>query len=272
MFPWRKYSKKELIDEFKKLKKYDKKCMKSLIGYKCSNNFFQKVRLKTPNVNNVNTFEMWKNPHIKKKVINYQTKLKKDKFGALVYITHPPSQFPIILAKYIYKLFNCTHVFDPYAGWGDRCLAAMASDIDYTGTDTNIKLKTPYRKMINLYKPYSNSKVNIIFKKAEDYIKTNNNPKFDLIFSSPPFWKKKHNKFVLQEKYNKCESNYYKFLNNSLITIIKYGQKNKIPVCMYINKKMYIDVSLKIGKCKKKINYNGRIGNQQYNADFIYIW
>ena len=51
-------------------------------------------------------------------------------------------------AKYIYKKYNATKVLDPTAGWGGRMLAAHVLDIQYTGFDTNINLKSAYDAML----------------------------------------------------------------------------------------------------------------------------
>ena len=56
-------------------------------------------------------------------------------------MNHPPAQFPPFLAGQIYKYFDATNILDPYAGWGDRCIAAMALDINYIGIDSNTHLE-----------------------------------------------------------------------------------------------------------------------------------
>ena len=46
-------------------------------------------------------------------------------------------------------------------------VAAMALDIDYIGIDSNKSLKPGYDKLISLLKPYTKSKIRMIYKEAQ---------------------------------------------------------------------------------------------------------
>jgi hypothetical protein len=48
-----------------------------------------------------------------------------------------PFQFPPYVAGMVYRYFNAKNVFDPYTGWGDRCLGEMVLGINYIGCDSN---------------------------------------------------------------------------------------------------------------------------------------
>ena len=88
-------------------------------------------------------------------------------------------------AKRIYcKLQPKIGVLDFSAGWGGRCLAAMAYEIPYIGIDANTNLATSYKDMITLCNPSTPTKV--IFKPSEtvDFSKF----KYDLVFTSPPYF------------------------------------------------------------------------------------
>ena len=122
-------------------------------------------------------------------------------FGTIVFLNKAPSEFSIITSCWIYKFFNAHTVFDPFAGWGDRCISAMSMDVDYTGCDSNEKLETCYTKMIDFYKRHSNSNVKVYSTKCELMIQELNDSHFDLLFSSPPFF---HN-HRLTEIYDKTE-------------------------------------------------------------------
>lgn len=256
-FPWRKHTKDELINEYEKLKnKLNNTDIifpipYSRIGYKCSNNFFQYERIKTPSQGKKSCFDFWQT---NKEKIEKNNKLTSshDLFTTIVFMNHAPSQFPIFIAGQIYKYFKTKKVLDPFAGWGDRCLAAMALDIDYTGIDINTNLEPLYDNMISTYE--SKSKIKIIFKNCN---KVNiNRINYDLIFSSPPYWNDKNK---LLEKYYNCENDYEIFMNDCLIPfIIKSLQKNpNIWVCLNIPPQMYNDIKkTKIGVCKKIIRFN----------------
>lgn len=259
-FPWRNHSKKELLDEFTKLKNKinnDEISIKNLkssrVGLKCSNYFFQYERLKTPTHGNKKScHDLWKDN--KNKIIEYVEKneLKYDLFTTICFLKNPSSQFPIYVACQIYKYFNAKNVLDPYAGWGDRCLAAMSLDINYTGIDSNDKLKKHYDKMINLYP--TKSDIEIIYDKSENI--NLNEIIFDLVFTSPPYWNL--NKKIT-EKYNDCETDYNNFMTNSLIPIIKKCLKKKnIWICINIPENMYDDLIKYIRKCDKIIKFGSR--------------
>lgn len=267
-FPFRKYTKKELILEYEKLKnklkeqKITTSNMKlSKFGLKCSNYFFQYERMKTPSQDKISCYKFWKNN--KKKIVKYLENDKQhtnDLFAVIVFLNHAPSQFNPFIAGQIYKHFNAKKVLDPYAGWGDRCLAAMAMDIDYIGIDSNERLKTAYDKMINYYPTKSN--IEIIYDKSENV--NIDKLDFDFVLTSPPYWNK-DNKIL--EKYNNCELDYNIFLKNSLIPFIlncKKKDKN-MWICLNIPKNMYDDIKKYVGKYKKKILFNTNVNNKSSN-------
>jgi DNA modification methylase len=254
-FPWRIHTSTELINEYNKLRNKLNQVTKitfpipySRIGYKCSNFFFQFERLQTPSYRKMSCFNYWKK--MKDKIVENFHKGNKikhgDLFSRITFTNYSPSQFPIMTAGQIYKYFNATKVLDPFAGWGDRCIAAMALDIDYTGIDSNTHLKPSYTEMINFYP--SKSKIKMIYKKIENV----NIDKFDFdfVFTSPPYW---DNNNELIEKYHNTEINYHKFLKISLIPfVLKCINKNSnIWICLNIPPKMYNDIKDIIGPCKK---------------------
>jgi hypothetical protein len=75
-------------------------------------------------------------------------------------------------------------VLDFSAGWGGRCLGAMAYGIPYVGIDANKNMEKSYAEMIQLANPEES--VKMIFKPSEtvDFSKF----KYDLIFTSPPYF------------------------------------------------------------------------------------
>ena len=86
----------------------------------------------------------------------------------------------------MYKKYKATSVLDFTAGWGARMIAAMALDIDYIGIDSNQSLKPGYDKIIKLLKPYTKSKVKMIWKEAQT-VDISKLPKYDYVFTSPPY-------------------------------------------------------------------------------------
>jgi len=162
----------------------------STIGNKVSNYYFQPYRKKTK-IGKHSHYSRWKEDpdrirSIAKKLgrnPNNPAELQ----AALQMSSGSINQFKPYVAVYVYQKFKPGRVLDTSAGWGDRLIAAMSQDIDYIGIDSNTKLRTPYTRMINDFKDKSNSSVKMIFKKSEnvDYSKL---PKYDLIFTSPPYF------------------------------------------------------------------------------------
>jgi DNA modification methylase len=273
-FPWRKENKKDLLKEYKKLSdrldnineykvKFPIQYLRT--GMKCSNYFFQKERIKTKSQNKISCYDYWFEK--KDKIIKYNKKNKShDLFTTIVFLNHAPSQFPLMTAGIIYKYFGATKILDPYAGWGDRCIAAMAMNIDYIGIDSNKKLKPLYDRMINYYP--TDSKIEIIYDKSE-----NVNLKkldFDLIFSSPPFWNKK--KTILLEKYHGMDIDYDSFIHESLINLITtvWRFKPSVWICLNITKDMYDDIKKIIGPCKKIIKFKTTLNTKKLNSIFCF--
>ena len=126
----------------------------------------------------------------------------------------PATQFPCSVAARIYLYFKATSVLDPYAGWGNRLLAALALATDsnkrcaYLGCDSNPRLAAPYREMLELLAEYrgevsvdvGSAKI-FVGRRCEDVLlertqsspndptfRSDRVPPFDLLFSSPPFY------------------------------------------------------------------------------------
>jgi len=261
-FPFRKHTKEELLQEYEKMK--DKLTSietitfpipYSRIGYKCSNNFFQYERMKTPSWNNIDCYNFWFKK--KEKIIEFHESRKhlnsRDLMATTIFMKHAPAQFPPFIAGIIYKYFDAKKVLDPFAGWGDRCLAAMAMGISYTGIDCNINLKPLYEKMINFF-PHE-GKVKMIFEKCE---KVNlKKIDFDFIFTSPPFYHEFKNNIELVEHYKGCEENYEIFITECLLKLIMnvIEVKPKTWICLNITEVMYEDLEPIIGKCSKIITF-----------------
>lgn len=252
-FPWREYNDKDLLKCFQNLKKKINKqsivfpLKFSYVGYKCTDAFFQKERLSVASDTNVSCVDYW-NKH-KKNIIKYYENPSntKDLFATIVYMRRAPSHFSPCISALIYKYFNATCVLDPYAGWGDRCLAALALDIDYIGIDSNPNLETCFNNMISFYKHTSNIK--FIKSKSENVDYTDIIP--DLIFSSPPFWNS--SKRII-EKYPYCEEELEIFLSKSLFPLFDRYIRI-VPISLYINDVMYDAICEKYGKANKILTF-----------------
>ena len=286
MFPWRKYSEQDLVVEFQKLQELCRKDLhfraasppapewrlSSNIGKICSNAFFQYVRMNTPKYKQLYCADFWvKN---KNKIMKYyKSNHINDLFGTIVFLNKAPSQFSIITACWAYKFFNAHTVLDPFSGWGDRCIAAMAMDIDYVVCDSNDSLEYWYIKMIELFNSFghSNSSVKIHITKCELLIQTLNERRFDLMFSSPPFFSR--NK--LTELYHNTERDEEKFFEECLFPLKNYGFSHCNYICLNLPESMYSRLRKNVREADNIINF-GRtrsydIQNHTKN-NLLYCW
>ena len=105
------------------------------------------------------------------------------------------NQFRPTEAKRLYCTLQPKHgVLDFSAGWGGRCLGAMAYGIPYVGIDANTGMKKTYETMIKTLNP--SAKVTMLFQPSEtvDFSAFT----YDLVFTSPPY-------FTLEEYENMPE-------------------------------------------------------------------
>lgn len=271
-FPWRVYTEDEIVQEFYKLRqKLNKEDITfpikiSYIGYKCTDYFFQIQRLNVESDTNMSCIEYWKKR--KDKILDYhkKQKCKKDLFGTIVFMKRAPSHFSPFVAAMIYRYFSATKIVDPYAGWGDRCLAAIALNIDYIGIDSNTQLASSYRRLIDTFPHHSN--VEFISDKSENIDLAIYEP--DLIFSSPPFWNNKR----MVEKYPHCEIEFQTFFQESLTPLFDTFI-NKIPIVLYINDYMYQKIKSEFQPASQILQFGSstvKKDKKEHSKHNIYCW
>jgi len=98
------------------------------------------------------------------------------------------NNFRITVAISILQIFSAKRWLDISAGWGDRLCAAIACDVDlYCGVDPNECLHPGYDKMVRLLVPEKKQANYILIKGGFENVKLPDT-KFDIVFSSPPFF------------------------------------------------------------------------------------
>jgi hypothetical protein len=93
--------------------------------------------------------------------------------------------FKPLIAKWLYCTYQPTAILDFSAGWGGRCLGAMALGIPYIGIDTNTDLRPVYERMVRELDPSDSVSMHFKDAAAVDYSKF----KYDMVFTSPPYFK-----------------------------------------------------------------------------------
>ena len=301
-YPYRMITKKEAIDDFLSLREMVKKKdlnSKSVLGNRAVDYGTEKARKKTK-YRNKSHYERWQDKVAREKVLKFAKRLYNQKYkrsvdssirGAIELQWGSINTMRPAAAACAYKKNKATKVLDFTAGWGARLIAAMALDIDYTGIDANKALKPGYDKIIKTLRPYSKSKVKMIFKKAEtvDISKL----KYDFVFTSPPYeylevyenmenYEKKGEK-VSQPyssskiKIDDSEKFYDEFMIPTLKEIYKYLPKGKY-ICLNMPDIMYTKIKKKWKKMDKKDVYSivGRVGGpedfKRMEKEQIFCW
>lgn len=277
-FPKRPIDKQIAMEDYEKLRNYPTKEQSgSFVGNRATDFFFFMERKKTPIKNKWSHFTAWNDETQRKRIYEATAKIHSLRqtdltnghlIDGMGYLYGTANQFKPVIARYLYATFGATKVLDFSAGWGGRCLGAMSLDIDYTGVDTNLALKPLYEKMIKFYP--TKSKINMIFKKAEDvdFSKID----YDFVFTSPPY--------VNLENYRHMpEYDRITFYEKFLLPVIKRTYDN-LPsnkwYCLNVPNSIYDEIirSKVIGRDTKKIPlrkyYHNGSGNN-YN-EYIYCW
>jgi hypothetical protein len=91
------------------------------------------------------------------------------------------------VAVALMRRFNMTRVIDMSAGWGDRLVAAMATNgvVEYWGTDPNTDLEKRYLELAGMFAPRQSSQYTVLASKFEDAEIPHSD--FDGSIISPPF-------------------------------------------------------------------------------------
>lgn len=232
-------------------------------------------------------YEVWSDPEQREKLIE-QTR-KKNRGGktaagnvyeAFRINTGSIVMFKSTTAKYVYKKYGATSVFDPTAGWGGRMLGAWALGIDYTGVDTNIQMRPAYDAMIAQLDSY-NEFDNTLFESENPSMKMlwqscldidYSNIKYDFVLTSPPYIN-----LEIYEHMTPWESSEL-FYKNFFIPLWQKCVDHIVPggkVAFNISPKMYEDaVSHGLPQCDIDEDLLQQLGQQKgkKKQDKIYIW
>jgi 16S rRNA G966 N2-methylase RsmD len=169
----------------------------SNVGNKASDFFQQEWRMRTELENSPSQWRVWNTPKFMRTLINsfYSLKLKEISDSsvrtALSLRKGVASQFKPSVAKWIYDTYKAENILDFSAGWGDRLCGFYASKTgkNFLGLDPNPNVHIGYEKQIAFYNTLTNNKkAKTIITGAETVDLTNYKDKFDLIFTSPPYF------------------------------------------------------------------------------------
>ena len=183
---------------------------------------------------------------------------------------------PLIMKFFIAK-FHARNVLDFSAGWGDRLIGALTSNIDmYYGVDPNDCLHPNYAKMIELFAPLSpNPKAKYILINGP-FEKTTlpKNAIFDLVYTSPPYFD--YESYTDNQKQSMVSyDTETSWLNNFLFIAVDKSisqLKNHGHIVLYISQKKgrtYTEKMIEYIKNKKDMYYLGNIFKCQESTSKI---
>ena len=240
-----------------------------------TNYFSEQVRVKCNFINNISPLEYWnKNKkNIIKKTIEKYKKLSVYYIREIIFFeTKLCSNFRITVALTILNYFKPKTWLDISAGWGDRLMSAILYNIKlYVATDPNLDLHPCYDKMIETFVTPSKRKNFIIFKNG--FLEAQlPNKKFDIVFTSPPFFTTEiysvyPENSVSQYKNEKAWCN--NFFIKSLIKAYNYLKKDGHMI-LYMGGSSYVMDNMH--KLDKVMKYRGVIYFWEKKPRAIYVW
>ena len=262
-YPYRNVNNKDAIADFLSLRRMAKGKINpnSTLGNKTVDWGTEKARRKTK-YRNHSFVEMWNRKDRRDKMMQFAKRIYKQGHSKTVLQAIKSAidlQWGTVntmraaAAIHMYKKYEAKRVLDFTAGWGARMIAAMALDIDYIGIDSNKSLKPGYEKIIKLLKPYTKSKVKMIWSEAQK-VDLSKVGKYDYVFTSPPYeylevyenmtnYEKKGSKISQPSSSQKIKLDdsaqfYDEFLVPTLKNAYKYLPKNKY-ICLNMPDIMY---------------------------------
>lgn len=161
-----------------------------------SDHYTEQARLKARRKGHLAPLDAWKSdkytPRIARAAIRFALEHGRNlgpyELREGVYQAVPEcTTFKISLACEIYRRFGAKVVLDPFAGWADRLLAAIACDMTYIGADPNPLLQDSYSEIIEQFVPRYRQKDYTVHPVPFETLKLDDGPRPDLILASPPF-------------------------------------------------------------------------------------
>ena len=165
-------------------------------GMKTSNYYHWIARMACDSVTSPSAMRSWYN-HQFRKGVEASIYYDQNPASALSLRKYIPSQFRPSAAKALIDHFGVETFYDPCGGWGDRLVAAQASEIEYYCRDVNPLVFSGYA----LQQHEFGGNVDFELKGAEVDAPIYNY--FDMVFTSPPYYK--------IEKYQGDEQSYKKY-------------------------------------------------------------
>jgi hypothetical protein len=183
--------------------------------------------------------------------------------------------FRPLVAVEVYAKYKPSVVLDPCAGWGGRAVgAAVCENVQYFGIDINHSLQIPYQNMCAFLNSKSKCsltpRIRMTIADAVTYDYSQIEPKYDMVFTSPPYY------FIEKYSYNSVYKNskdemdkqfYVPLFSNTFLHLLPGG-------CMVlnVNREIYERVCIRLfGPAHQTMNCKKSKRQNDYR-EMIYIW
>jgi len=239
-----------------------------------TNFFSEKIRIKCQFGDEPTPLEYWhtNRQNILKNVDNISKSSIHNIREYFFHNTKLCSNFRITVALAILNYFKPKKWLDISAGWGDRLLAAIFYKVDlYVATDPNLELQPCYDDIIDTFVSPENKKNFIIMPTGFEIAKLPDE-KFDIVFTSPPFFDlEKYSKFKDDSliKYRDEQEWCKKFLLKSLVKSYNYLRENGHIILYLSGSKLVMST---IHKLDKVMKYKGVIYFYDNKPRAMYVW
>lgn len=186
--------------------------------------------------------------------------------------------FRPLMAVEVYAKYKPSVVLDPCAGWGGRAVgAAVCGNIQYFGIDVNHSLKIPYQNMctflnskINTENTDNTQKINLTIADATTFDYSKIEPKYDMVFTSPPYYfieKYNHNKAYNNSKDEMDKQFYVPTFSNTYLHLCPGGH-----MALNVNREIYERVCVRLfGPAQQTMSCKKSKRQNDYR-EMIYIW
>ncbi len=187
--------------------------------------------------------------------------------------------FRPLMAVEVYVKYKPSVVLDPCAGWGGRAVgAAVCGNIQYFGIDVNKSLKIPYQNMCAFLNSKINNeniddnthKINLTIADATTFDYSQIEPKYDMVFTSPPYY------FIEKYNYNKAYNNskdemdeqfYIPLFSNTYLHLLPGGY-----MALNVNREIYERFCIRLfGPAHQTMSCKKSKRQNDYR-EMIYIW
>ena len=186
--------------------------------------------------------------------------------------------FRPLMAVEVYAKYKPSVVLDPCAGWGGRAVgAAVCENVRYFGIDVNQSLQNPYQRMCAFLNskckstnPGLSPRISMTIADAVAYDYSQIEPKYDMVFTSPPYYfieKYSHNPFYNNSKDEMDEQFYAPLFSNTYLHLLPGG-----CMALNVNREIYERVCVRLfGPAHQTMNCKKSKRQNDYR-EMIYIW